>query len=417
MMSINLFRETIHYKGCGAVAPNTAMFCVPGVAGSQLEANLTGKPDVVHPLCLRRTHKFFDLWLNLEKLLPIAIECLAHNLMLQTNSETGEVSSMPGVDIRVSGFGTSSSVEFLDKSRAAPGMYFFLLVENLVKWGLRRDVNITGAPYDFRLAPEHLGVYYQELKALVERSYDNAGYRQVVLIGHSMGNLVALHFFTKIVDQAWKNKYIKGLISIGSPWGGSMKTLQTYASGYNFDVPNFILNPMKLRPAQRTFTSLASLFPTRMAWGGNELMTTVGNRNYTLADMPEFFSYLEYETGWKQIGRLGIVDRTLAAPGVMVHCIFGVGLPTINRLVWSSSAFPHKQPLEIRKGTGDGTVEEKSSELCKHWNPGNNAGKKVTVHRIDGGDHMHTIHHPTTIEIVRQVVISSNQATTTSPLT
>ncbi|ETN70242.1 hypothetical protein NECAME_14895 [Necator americanus] len=27
MMSINLFRETIHYKGCGAVAPNTAMFC------------------------------------------------------------------------------------------------------------------------------------------------------------------------------------------------------------------------------------------------------------------------------------------------------------------------------------------------------------------------------------------------------
>lgn len=31
-----------------------------------------------------------------------------------------------------------------------------------------------------------------------------------------------------------------------------------------------------------------------------------------------------------------------------VYCIFGVGLPTTNRLIWSNKSFPHEQPREIR---------------------------------------------------------------------
>ncbi|KIH60086.1 Lecithin:cholesterol acyltransferase [Ancylostoma duodenale] len=189
---------------------------------------------------------------------------------------------MPGVDIRVSGFGTSSAVEFVDKSRVAPGMYFFLLVENLVKWGFRRDMNILGAPYDYRIAPEELGEYYQRLRKLIEKAYVDAGNKRVVVVGHSLGNIIALHFFTRIVDQAWKDKYIKAFVTIGAPWAGSMKALKGYTSGHNFDAPNFFLPPMKLRPGQRTYTSLASLFPTRMAWRDEEVLATVGSTNYTV---------------------------------------------------------------------------------------------------------------------------------------
>ncbi|RCN34754.1 Lecithin:cholesterol acyltransferase [Ancylostoma caninum] len=313
-----------------------------------MEANLTGKPHVVNPFCLRRTTKYFDIWLNLEELLPIAIDCFVHNMMLQTNPENGMVSNMPGVDIRISGFGTSSAVEFVDKSRVAPGMYFYLLVENLVKWGFRRDVNILGAPYDYRKAPEELGEYYLHLRKLIEKAYVDTGNKRVVMVGHSLGNIIALHLFTRIVDQTWKDKYIKAFITIGAPWAGSTKALKGFTSGHNFDAPNIFLPPMKLRPGQRTYTSLASLFPTRMAWRDDEVLATVGSTNYTLADMPAFFTRLEYEMAWKQVLRLGTLDKTLPAPGVRVYCIFGVGLPTTSRLTWTNKSFPHEQPKEIR---------------------------------------------------------------------
>ncbi|EYC31726.1 hypothetical protein Y032_0003g1202 [Ancylostoma ceylanicum] len=410
MFVLLVFLRQLWFAGADVGGFSHPVILIPGIGGSQMEANLTGKPHVVNPFCLRHTTKYFDIWLNLEELLPIAIDCFVHNMMLQTNPENGMVSNMPGVDIRVSGFGTSAGVEFVDKSRIAPGMYFFLLVENLVKWGFRRDVSILGAPYDYRVAPEELGEYYLRLRKLIEKAYIDALNNRVVVIGHSLGNIIALHLFTRIVDQAWKDKYIKAFVTIGAPWAGSMKALKGYTSGHNFEAPNFFLPPMKLRPGQRTYTSLASLFPTRMAWKDDEVLATVGSTNYTLADMPQFFTRLEYEMAWKQVQRLGTLDKTLPAPGVRVYCIFGVGLPTTSRLIWTNKSFPHEQPKEIRDRTGDGTVEERSADLCRHWNPGNNAGKKVTLHRIRGANHMHTIHHPTTVEIIRQVVISPNTA-------
>ncbi|PIO59711.1 hypothetical protein TELCIR_18815, partial [Teladorsagia circumcincta] len=48
---------------------------LPGDGGSQLEANLTGKPTVVHYICSKQTSDYFDLWLNLELFTPL-IHCL-----------------------------------------------------------------------------------------------------------------------------------------------------------------------------------------------------------------------------------------------------------------------------------------------------------------------------------------------------
>ncbi|EPB74860.1 hypothetical protein ANCCEY_06040 [Ancylostoma ceylanicum] len=165
---------------CVITARNISV-AVPGIGGSQMEANLTGKPHVVNPFCLRHTTKYFDIWLNLEELLPIAIDCFVHNMMapsnlasrLQTNPENGMVSNMPGVDIRVSGFGTSAGVEFVDKSRVS---------------------NTYGIP-------EELGEYYLRLRKLIEKAYIDALNNRVVVIGHSLGNIIALHLFTRIVDQ------------------------------------------------------------------------------------------------------------------------------------------------------------------------------------------------------------------------
>lgn len=52
----------------------------------------------------------------------------------------------------------------------------------------------------------------------------------VYLLGHSMGCHNVL-FFLNQQPQAWKDKYIRGFISLGAPWGGAVKTLRVLASG------------------------------------------------------------------------------------------------------------------------------------------------------------------------------------------
>lgn len=54
------------------------LIAVPGDLGNQLEAKLD-KPSVVHYICYKKTD-FFTLWLNLELLIPVAIDCWIDNI-------------------------------------------------------------------------------------------------------------------------------------------------------------------------------------------------------------------------------------------------------------------------------------------------------------------------------------------------
>lgn len=58
---------------------------VPGDLGNQLEAKLD-KPSVVHYICYKKTDTFFTLWLNLELLVPVAIDCWIDNIRYCVNS-------------------------------------------------------------------------------------------------------------------------------------------------------------------------------------------------------------------------------------------------------------------------------------------------------------------------------------------
>ncbi|XP_044617124.1 lysosomal phospholipase A and acyltransferase isoform X5 [Equus asinus] len=125
---------------------------VPGDLGNQLEAKLD-KPTVVHYLCSKRTDKYFTLWLNLELLLPVIIDCWIDNIRLVYNRTSRATQFPDGVDVRVPGFGNTFSLEFLDPSKSSVGSYFHTMVESLVSWGYTRDKDVRGAPYDWRRAP------------------------------------------------------------------------------------------------------------------------------------------------------------------------------------------------------------------------------------------------------------------------
>lgn len=71
--------------------------------------------------------------------------------------------------------------------------------------------------------------YFLQLQNMVEEMYDQ--YQQpIYLLGHSMGCHYILYFLNH-KPQAWKDKYVRGFISLGAPWGGAVKTLKVLASG------------------------------------------------------------------------------------------------------------------------------------------------------------------------------------------
>ncbi|XP_026634640.1 group XV phospholipase A2 isoform X2 [Microtus ochrogaster] len=125
---------------------------VPGDLGNQLEAKLD-KPKVVHYLCSKKTDSYFTLWLNLELLLPVIIDCWIDNIRLVYNRTSRATQFPDGVDVRVPGFGETFSLEFLDPSKRNVGSYFFTMVESFVGWGYTRGGDLRGAPYDWRRAP------------------------------------------------------------------------------------------------------------------------------------------------------------------------------------------------------------------------------------------------------------------------
>lgn len=128
---------------------------VPGDGGAQLEAKLN-KTNVVHYICQKTSKDYFNIWLNMELLVPLVIDCWIDNIRLIYDNKTRTTRSPDGVDIRVPGFGGTETIEWLDPSHASAGSYFKDIANTLVSIGYERNKTIKGAPYDFRKAPSML---------------------------------------------------------------------------------------------------------------------------------------------------------------------------------------------------------------------------------------------------------------------
>lgn len=377
--------------------PKPPVVLIPGDLGNQLEAKLD-KPSVVHYICYKKTESFFTLWLNLEQLVPVAIDCWIDNIRLIYNSTTHTTSSPPGVDIRVPGFGQTYSVEYLDPSKRSVGMYFFNIVQQLVELGYTRDEDIRGAPYDWRRAPNENKEYFLKLQNMIEKMTEKAGER-VVLIAHSMGNLYTLYFLNQ-QPQAWKDKYIKAFISLGAPWAGVAKTLRVVTSGDNNGIP--VISPLKIRSQQRSAVSTSWLLPYSHSWPKDKVLVQTPNVNYTVMDYQRLYKDLGFEDGWLMRQDTESLIFDLTPPGVAVHCLYGSGISTAEGFQYSNK-FPDVEP-NVLSGNGDGTVNLLSALRCKQWLGKQN--QNVTLFELPDTEHVAMLANFTTVTYIKKVLFS-----------
>lgn len=368
---------------------------IPGDGGSQIEAKLD-KPAVIHYICSKKTEGWFDLWLNMELLVPYVIDCWVDNMKLVYDNVTRTTTNAPGVTTRVPGFGNSTTVEWLDPSHRSPTGYFKDIVNALVPLGYERGVSVRGAPFDFRRAPNEHDEYFRDLRRLIEETYQSLG-RKVILILHSMGAPM-MHYFLNQQEQHWKDKHIETVVSLAGAWGGSIKAVKVYTAGDNLGI--YVISSLKVRAEQRSAPSLAFLLPSSDLWGPDDILVETPTKNYSTANFQDLFTTLNLPDAYEMYLDTKDLLKNPPAPGVEVHCLHGEGVPTVEKLVYAAGKFPDSP--KVIYGGGDGTVNLRSARRCLEW-----VGKqkqKVYHKPYQGIDHMAILRDSDVISYVVELV-------------
>ncbi|XP_063529576.1 phospholipase A2 group XV-like [Cydia strobilella] len=389
---------------------------IPGDGGSQLEAKLN-KTSVVHYICAKTSADYFNIWLNLELLVPFVIDCWVDNLKLEYDNVTRTTRNPAGVDVRVPGWGTPEPVEWLDPSHEKSGVYFNTIADALVKIGYVRNVSIRGAPYDFRRAPNENAEFFVKLKTLVEDTYNINNKTSVTLLVHSMGGSMALHFL-QLQTQAWKDQYIRRLLSLSTPWAGAVKALKTFAIGD--DLGSRVLRESVLRAQQITCPSLAWLLPSPLFWKPQEVLVQTDKYNYTINDLQKLFTDMNLPNAWEMRKDTDQFRTDFSAPGVEVHCVYGYNISTVDRLVYSGGTWLDGYPV-LSPGDGDGTVNVRSLSACEHWakrrqygrygGEGGDGGFRRTLNGkpvkslpLPNAEHLTILHDPRVLDYITTVM-------------
>ncbi|XP_041455579.1 phospholipase A2 group XV-like [Lytechinus variegatus] len=351
-----------HTHTASAVFEGPPVILIPGDGGCQLEATLN-RSTTLHPYICQKKSGLFTLWLNLDEFVPYYFDCFIDNMKLIYDPKTRTSQDTEGVHVYIPGFGNTSTVEWLDPSKVSYGSYYTHLVDSLVAQGYKRNVNIRGAPYDFRKAPNEGGSYFWRLQQLIEETYKENGHEPVVLISHSLGCLYTLYFLNQ-QPNSWKSRYIRAWVPISGPYAGTTKVMRVISSGDNLN--EYVISALTARNAQRSYPSSVFLLPNTDYWSPEEIIITTPKANYTTRNYTQLFKDLNYTVGLDLLQDTQGLVKDIKAPDVPVYAAYGVDVATEDNYTYTGTTFPDTQPT-ISLGLGDGTVNLRSLRAFKKW--------------------------------------------------
>ncbi|KAF8057869.1 can [Scenedesmus sp. PABB004] len=354
--------------GAGAAAALAAarspIFIFPGILGS----GITGTPSANSPAlaaacpAIAASGATQSLWA--PSLLLLGSRSCWYYLFRLRAAPGGGFADAEGVTAAVDP-GGASGTEFDIWARANYGKLAAAIAKGLP--GYVVGENLFGAPYDFRWDAAGLADTGR-LDALADRvaaAVRANGGRKAVLVGHSMGGLVALTMLRHPRFEAWRAANVQGYLALAAPLGGAVTATAMRVSGYNFG-----------------FSVAAATAPVvaAAAAAGQPVAASDFFREslYQLsAGQPSVGMLMPYAAafGSDRAGAFDAVhtaDKLTAAgplPGIQSACVFGRSVDTPLRYRYAADIVPGKlsgEPLAAggAVGRGDGTVNIESLRLC-----------------------------------------------------
>merc|ERR1719215_1518252 len=218
-----------------------------------------------------------------------------------------------------------------------------------------------------------------------------------------MGSPMMLYLLNN-QSSGWKDKYVRSLVTLAAPWGGTVRALKAFAVGDNLGA--WLLSEKKLMWEQRSSPSLAWLMPQESFWEDDEVFVITTERNYTIRDYEDFFNDLNEPHAWLMRQDTVNLLKGLPPPNVEVFCLHGSGVDTTEALVYKKGEFPGADPSKILKGNGDGTVNYRSLIGCTRW--AEQQSQPVTHHEFHGIDHLDILRQDEPAKFVANLINQLN---------
>lgn len=143
------------------------------------------------------------------------------------------------------------------------------------------------------------------------------------------------------------------------------------------------------------------MIPSQDAWPEDHVFISTPSFNYTHQDYRRFFNDINFEDGWHMWEDTRNLTADLPAPGVQVHCFYGVGLPTPVTYIYDEK-FPNSDPVNFLYKDGDDTVDSHSMSLCKRW-----IGKQqqpVHVTEFNGMAHLDIVFNHNVLSAIQEIL-------------
>jgi hypothetical protein len=287
-------------------------------------------------------------------------DCLYAILSLNFNSDTNEFLPLPGIKVGPHYFGNGFK---------GVSPYYWSLEKALVSWGYETNVNIFGAPYDYRIMSQASLVssgFMSDMQQLVERASemnDNSG---VFLISHSNGGPQSYSFLTAMTQQ-WRDQYIAGIIGLSGNFLGQMNGYKSVFYADNMNRFNMIASweATYSTCSWGSYDGFKDIGPLVTTFYGTEQET---NYSVSLHDLSLLFESVGYDDIVTKLNAVYPIMNRTAHPKVNIHCLYGQGVDTSYSFIFNETILGEYPIIDTRYMNGDGNQDIIDNTFCDVWN-------------------------------------------------
>ena len=230
---------------------------------------------------------------------------------------------------------------------------------SLQQRGLKANRNYFEFPYDWRrdnrVSARRLAEKAQRWLQAWRTSSGN-GEAKLILIGHSMGGIVARYFLE--VLGGWRDT--RSLITFGTPYRGSLNAVGYLANGYAKGI-----GPLKvdLSETVRSFTSIYQLLPTFecIDSGSGQLVRVGETSGLPNIDAARAAKALAFHHEIRDAQKRNAADEAYRRDGYKIFPIVGLEQPTFVSAVLRNGKLELSQSLKGKVMGGDSVVPRVSA--------------------------------------------------------
>lgn len=258
------------------------------------------------------------------------------------------------------------ATRLVDAAQIIPGLWkidVYSEIEDflLSTFDLTRGVNYFPFPYDWRRDNRASAVRLQEKSRAwltAWRARSGNPHVQLVLVGHSMGGLVARYFVEAL--GGWRDT--TAVVTFGTPFYGSLNAVDFLVNGFRKNLGPFNVD---LSSQLRSMTSVQQLVPSyRCIYGSDGIARTPAQAGLAQWKPGWNDALLTFQQEMESAAQANRADPQFTANPVVYQPITGRDQATRQSAVTASGTVELRFEREGKDESGDGTVPLLSAALA-----------------------------------------------------